>query len=400
MNKPDISQVLFRHGVNAGRGFLPTYDPMTVLPHEPPRNLSPFDEVGISLPQLLRDGNLEREIKKLPFFDAEEVGGLETVDARLLMVRLAFLAHAYVWENWREEPPRQSLPANLAVPLRAIAHRFDFCPTLNYSNYALWNWKRKDPDGPMTPENLELIQYFLGGKSEEWFVLIHVLIEYSAAPLVVACWEIGDALDKGLDWRILRCLKIISASLQEINAIMCRMTKNCNPREYFQFVRPYLYGWKDKTIFPNGMLYEGKTSDENKYLAFPGETGAQSGIVPCLDRVLGIIHNPSELSEHLHDMLHVCTSRKQRNFVLALENRPRLSTETAGMYGSDVKNLYGECRDLLAEFRNTHLRYAAEYIQKQAQSASKTPEYLGVIGSGGTQFMPSLAKHLEETKRK
>jgi indoleamine 2,3-dioxygenase len=322
------------------------------------------------------------------------------LDARLLMVRLAFLAHGYAWEDWRNGNVRQSLPANLAVPLQAIAYRFDFCPTLNYSNYALWNWKRKDPDGPIIPENLKLIQNFLGGESEEWFVVIHIAIELAAAPLVVACWEIGNAIERADEYAILSHLQTVKSALQEINSSMLRMTEHCDPREYFQFVRPYLYGWKDKKIFPNGMLYKGSTSAEDAHLAFPGETGAQSSIVPCLDRVLGVAHESSELSEHLHEMLHVCTSRKQRNFVLALEKRPRLSANAVSLYGTDAENLYWDCRELLANFRDTHLRYAADYIQKQAHGASKTPEYLGVTGSGNTQFMASLAKHLKETERK
>jgi indoleamine 2,3-dioxygenase len=401
MNKQtDLSQILFPYGVNVKRGFLPTDDPMAVLPNEPPGDLSIFDEIGNELPKLLRNGTLEKEIRQLPVLDIVDVDRLAILDMRLLMVRLAFLAHGYVWEDWRNGNARQSLPANLAVPLRAIAYRFNFCPTLNYSNYALWNWKRKDPDGPIVPENLKLIQNFLGGESEEWFVVIHIAIELAAAPLVVACWEAGNAIASADDYALLSHLQTIKSSLLEINALMLRMTEHCDPREYFQFVRPYLYGWKDKKIFLNGMLYEGSTSSEDEHLAFPGETGAQSSIVPCLDRVFGITHESSELSEHLYEMLHVCTSRKQRNFVLALEKRPQLSADTVSSYGTDIENLYWDCRELLAAFRNTHLRYAADYIQKQAHGASKTPEYLGVIGSGNTQFMPSLKKHLDETGRK
>lgn len=400
MNKQaDLSQVLFPYGVNVKRGFLPTDDPMAVLPTEPPGDLRIFDEFGLALPALLHDGTLEKEIKRLPLLDIADVGRLGVLDARLLMVRLAFLAHGYVWEDWRKGNARQSIPANLAVPLRAIAYRFNFCPTLNYSNYALWNWKRTDPDGPIVPENLKLIQNFLGGESEEWFVVIHIAIELAAAPLVVACWELGEVLDEGHSGAILSRLKIIASALENINALMRRMPEHCDPREYFQFVRPYLFGWTNEDIFPKGMLYKGKTLAEDEYLVFPGETGAQSSIVPCLDRILGVVHTSSDLSEHLHQMLHVCTSRKHRNFVLALENRSTLSEETAGLYGADIEEQYWKCRNLEAEFRGIHLEYASRYIQKQAHDMSKNLEYLGTDGSGGTQYMASLAKHKQETER-
>lgn len=398
MNSTDIDsggELLRRmYGISPSRGCLPGDDPQTTFRFDSwfVPDFMPIEEIGKNLPTLLRAGTLAEEIERIPILDAKYIAGIPERGAMLLMVRLAFITHAFVWEDWRNKKPRQFIPANLAVPLRALAARFRFCPTLNYSNYALWNWERHCTSCPIAPENLRLIQNFLGGKSEEWFVVIHVAIEHAVAPLFVAAWEMTWALQEKNHSSILAFLKIIASGLRDMNALMRRMPEQCDTEEYFRLVRPYLYGWKDEKIFPNGMLYEGV--DRDRYRVYPGETGAQSSIIPVLDRLFGIEHSPSHLSEHLYEMLHVCTQKKQRNFVLSFETKAGLSPETVARYGTEVEEVYFDCRKLLSEFRAIHFYYAIEYIQKQA---SRIDHPFGNKATGGSPYVDSLWKHLEET---
>ena len=396
-NTENTAEFLFRkYGISA-RGCLPPDDPANTFRFDAwcSKEFHPIESIGNSLSRLLLDGTLADEIKKIPVMYPNLVNTLPERSAQLLMVRLAFIAHAYVWEDWKNKNARQSLPANLAIPLRALAARFRFCPTLNYSNYALWNWRRNCTSCPITPENLKLMQNFLGGRSEEWFVVIHIAIENAVAPLFAAAWDLPDALcsTRSQTW-LLSCLKVIASGLREMNALMRRMPERCDTEEYFRLVRPYLYGWKDKKIFPNGMLYEGVTSAENKFLVFPGETGAQSSIIPCLDRLFRISHTPSHLSEHLDEMLKFCTPEKQRDFVLSFEKRPGLSAKNIVHFGTNVEEVYFECRKLLSEFRAIHFYYAIEYIQKQA---SLIEHPFGNKATGGSPYVESLWKHFEET---
>ena len=53
-------------------------------------------------------------------------------------------------------------------------------PILSYASYALWNWRRLDESGPIALGNIALLQHFLGGLDEAWFILIHVDIERRA----------------------------------------------------------------------------------------------------------------------------------------------------------------------------------------------------------------------------
>ncbi|MBI2120480.1 MAG: hypothetical protein HYT94_02540 [Parcubacteria group bacterium] len=396
----DTLDVLRSCDVDPVRGFLPPTDPKTTFFFDPPSDLTDklqhIEGIGEALPILLRadDGSLAREIKRMPMISASEVFGLSTRAAKLFSARLKLSAHGYVWERWKKDIIRQSLPPNLAVPLLALAERFRVSQALEYDSYALCNWKRKDPGAPITPENLKLIQNFLGGESEEWFVVMHVAIELAAAPIAVAAWELGEAIDENDICGIFDCLHIIVVAMAEVNALMRRMTEHCDTEIYFRDVRPYLYGWNDKKNFPNGMLYQTDSSGHGRYLSVPGETGAQSRIIPCLDRILGVTHVPGSLSEHLHAMLHVCTPEKQRNFVLSLEDRSSLSAETAGLYGKEVEVLYWVCRRLLSEFRAIHYYYTVQYIQKPARLV-KHP--FDDKASGGSPYVASLWKHFEET---
>jgi indoleamine 2,3-dioxygenase len=57
--------------------------------------------------------------------------------------------------------------------------------------------------------------------------------------------------------------------------------------------------------------------------------------------------------------------------------------------------IYNACVSLVNRFRQTHLGYAAAYIQKQHQDSAKNPTSLG---TGGTPFMDYLKKHKDETE--
>jgi hypothetical protein len=48
------------------------------------------------------------------------------------------------------------------------------------------NWKLKDPTLPLTLENLSVIWSFTKSKAEEWFYIIHVVIENHGAEAMKA----------------------------------------------------------------------------------------------------------------------------------------------------------------------------------------------------------------------
>ena len=64
---------------------------------------------------------------------------------------------------------------------------------LSYASYALHNWRRLDPQKPIELGNVVLLQNFLGGLDEEWFVLIHIDIEAKAGPGLVGLVQAHNA---------------------------------------------------------------------------------------------------------------------------------------------------------------------------------------------------------------
>src|SRR5207302_7669367 len=105
-----------------------------------------------------------------------------------------------------------SLPTSIARPWVAVAARLGRPPILSYASYALDNWRRLDADGPIALGNLALLQNFLGGLDEEWFVTVHVQIEAEAAPALQATSSVLSAVAAESVGGVLEALGTIAAA--------------------------------------------------------------------------------------------------------------------------------------------------------------------------------------------
>jgi indoleamine 2,3-dioxygenase len=314
---------------------------------------------------------------------------------------LSFAGHAYVWES--PDHPAASLPRQLAQPWHEVAERLGRPPVLSYASYALDNWRRLDRSKPIALDNIVLLQNFLGGLDEEWFVVVHVQIERQAgrglAGLLLAMK--GAALDR--ESEVGAGLEALASAQTEMRDTLRRMKERCDPYVYYTRVRPYIHGWKNSPALADGLRYDGVSAYGGRPQQFRGETGAQSSIVPSLDAGLGIRHAPDPLTVYLEEMREYMPPR-HRAFLRALEQavddrgRPLLAAfvreRKAG--SPQLWNAYAVCVDLLAQFREIHLGYADSYIHRQHQSHQSNPT---AVGTGGTPFMRYLQKHLDETRQ-
>jgi hypothetical protein len=66
---------------------------------------------------------------------------------------LTMLTHVYVWGNG-EKNACKVLPKALAVPLDFVSKHLGIAPVLTHAAVDLWNWRRIDPNGPLTLSNL------------------------------------------------------------------------------------------------------------------------------------------------------------------------------------------------------------------------------------------------------
>lgn len=383
------------YDISSERGFLPP-DPLEHLPDGVALN-----ELGHGLPKLLS----ARRVR--PFIDGQRAllsslpPAWQEQDYRAAMRILSFAGHAYVWES--PEHPASSLPPQLAQPWYDVAQRLGRPPVLSYASYALDNWRRLDRSQPIALDNIVLLQNFLGGMDEEWFVVVHVQIERHAGPALAGLLQAmnGAALDRASE--VLLGLQALASAQTEMRDTLLRMKERCDPYVYYTRVRPYIHGWKNSPALPDGLLYGGVSAYGGRRQPFRGETGAQSSIVPCLDAGLGIGHASDPLTIYLQEMREYMPPR-HRAFLQRLEQalddrgRPLLSGYVRDRKGQspDLWMAYCASVELLAHFREIHIGYADSYIHRQHQAHESNPTG---VGTGGTPFMVYLQKHLDETRQ-
>jgi indoleamine 2,3-dioxygenase len=380
--------------ISPEQGFLPQ-DPLGQLPDSPTLN-----DLGSELPKLLSARTVRRFIDEQPKLLPSIPAIWRTEDYRAAMRILSFAGHAYVWEV--PDQPAAKLPPQLAQPWHEVARRLGRPPVLSYASYALDNWRRLDKAKPVQLDNIVLLQNFLGGLDEEWFVVVHIQIEREAGPGLAGLLRAMKGANENKEEEVLLGLKSLAAAQTAMMSSLLRMKERCDPYVYYNRVRPYIHGWKNSPSLPNGLAYEGVESYAEQPQQFRGETGAQSTIVPCLDAGLGVAHAPDPLTLYLQEMRGYMPPR-HRAFLLALETttdnqgRPVLAgyVRDRQVRTPDLWASYCACIDLLAKFREIHIGYADTYIHRQHQSHASNPT---AVGTGGTPFMQYLQKHLDETK--
>jgi indoleamine 2,3-dioxygenase len=372
--------------IHPDRGFLPERDPLARLSSM----FDAWEEAARSLPKLLVTDRVRYFLERLPAFPVDHL--VDEREFRRAMLLLSYLGHAYVWG---EKTPAHRLPAVLAVPWHAVAARLGRPPILSYASYALDNWYRLEADGPVALGNLALIQNFLGGADEEWFILVHVEIEQRAAGALCAAVEIVEAALAEDAAQLTAGLKDMGTSLQSMYKTLARMPEHCLPYVYYHRVRPYIHGWKNHPALPEGLVYEGVEEYGGEPQRFRGETGAQSAIIPSLDAALGVWHRDDPLKEYLLEMRDYMPLR-HRAFIAALEHastvRQFLQANASAL--PDAIAAYDACVTWISRFRALHLEYAASYIHKQSLDSEANPTD---VGTGGTPFMKYLAKHRDES---
>src|SRR5580693_1448105 len=370
--------------LNHARGFLPLQDPLKRLPNA----FDAWEELALRLPKLLASDQLRGTIADLPPFPFEAIN--DSRERERAMVLLSYLGHAYVWG---QAQAALILPARLAVPWHQIAASLGRPPVLSYSSYALHNFFRFDPSREIECGNLGLIQNFLGGIDEEWFILIHVEIERKAGPAMAALPVCLDAAEESDGERLEALLTQVDSSLRSMHATLRRMPEWCEPFVYYHRVRPYIHGWKNHPDLPEGVIYEGVEAYGGLPQTFRGETGAQSSIVPALDAMLGVGHKEDMLSTYLLEM-RAYMPPAHRVFIEALEKRGSVRPFAQRAGRRALTSAYNACVEALEDFRSLHFEYAATYIFQQAQTDAKNPH---AVGTGGTPFMEYLKKHRDET---
>ena len=373
----------------------------TFFPKTPPlksfktkaKSLNLLSKIASSLPKLLLTNKVQPTVDCLDR-NAFSVNKLflnkNSKEINLAMSHLSFIAHAYIWGGAR---PNSVLPEVISKPWVQISNYIGRPPILSYASYCLDNWYKIDKNEPISLDNVALINNFLGGVDEDWFVTIHVCIEDAATDAIIAADNLSRLNKNNKVSEFSSELRKIIQSLRRVNEIFSKMPDKCDPYIYYHRVRPYIFGTKDNPDLKKGLIYENQF--DNKPQFFRGETGAQSSIIPFLDGALGIEHTNDNLRPYLNEMRDYMPPN-HRKMIESVEKRSK-----AKIYINKSKKLvkeYNDCLEEIRRFRAQHLEYAASYIHKQSQI--KNPFGTGgstIRGTGGTPFMKYLKKHRDET---
>ena len=377
------------YGLSRERGYLSHYeiDEITL-----PARFAAVVGASDMLSDLISSGRVRHWLDRLDEPALEE-WALEAPEeeVRTAMVHYSFLVQAYVWG---EPTPPAALPANLARPIVALADRLGQAPLMPYSGYVLDNWARIDKAGPITLDNIRMVQNFAGGEDENWFVMVHVAIEAEAGVLLDNAARLVTAARQQDAARAEALLVEMDGAWERIYGHFARMPERCDPYVYFHRVRPYIHGWANNPALGGGLIYEGVEKYAGKPQAFRGQTGSQSSIVPAMDALFGIAHSADPLRAYL-DELHQYRPVPHRRFIEDLAAKSTLRQFVSESASRGLKDAFNACLEQSARFRTRHLEYAASYINKQAGSiAGNDPD----VGTGGTPFMKYLKKHRDENR--
>lgn len=398
---------LAQFDISKTRGYLPDRDP----PRSWTDLLFPMsDELKIlaeNLPKYLAAGCARKKVEQFSELYKKEMSreeekvflgrlGSQMLDA--VMRAVAFIAHVYVFGSVGDSPTNR-LPEGIARLLYFLSQKLGRPPVLSYKSYALDNWYRIDRNGPITVDNLALIQNTGGGVDEEWFTTIHVDIEQKAGRIPNCILDTLKAIvENPVDSeRVLANLMSIYDALCHVNATMRRMPERCDPYIYYNRVRPYIHGWKRNRGLPKGVFYEGVEELKGvSQTGYYGETGAQSSIFPALYAFFGVQFKEDVYLKYLHEMREYMPPGHKAFicFVESFEKTGVSAIQFAKNHKTDSHRFRMTCRACILqmiEFLTVHYGYASSYIEKQAQKSLANDN---TVGTGGSIFMELLTEHI------
>ena len=188
-----------------------------------PSGFEDIEKLASELPKVLANEQIVQRVAQLE--SDKDISQLNLSELERAMLLYSYIAHAYMWGKKEVE---NIIPRQLSLTWFAISEKLERPPILSYASYALNNWKILDETKPFDLENIVIMQNFLGGVDEDWFIMIHVAIEYEAKEILsnLKSYFLEEKLDQSYLHKSLE-------SIQKINSIMNRMPEKCDPFIYY-----------------------------------------------------------------------------------------------------------------------------------------------------------------------
>lgn len=374
-------------------GFI-LQDPLVKLPEY----YNPWMDIAEHLAELIETQKLRDEVIKMPELGTQHLRGHRQL--RLARVILSHIVMGYVWQNG-ETGGVKVLPRNLAVPYHQVSQTLGLPLIMVHADFVLANWKKKDPVGPLTIENLSTIVSVPGGDSLQGFVLVTLLVEVAAIPAVKAIIRTMRAIQEDDRQTLLLTLPDMEHSITKMSAALQLMYDYVDSDVYYNTIRIFLSGWKDNLNMPEGLLYEG-VSEEPLY--FSGGSAAQSSVYHAFDELLGIQHQPASADFLLKMRSYMPPAHS--NFIDWVREAPSLSEYIVRFEDPTLLATFNQCISALTQLRSLHIRIVSKYVnaagvrarikKNQKENQGQDQEERGTGGSQAMTFLKSVRDTCKE----
>lgn len=346
-------------------GFLPQYPPINKLPDQ----YGILNDIFTNLSVYIKENTLYQRIDILPIYSFENNKSIN----QKAYAMYCLIAHAWLWHH-KNVP--QIIPKQLSVPWCELGKLLGIVPVLTHAAVDMYNWKLTDPSGEITLDNLRTHSTITGTLDEEWFFLVMTEIEALGGPILKSIFQIVNGYD------IIGNLKTIKTQIDKMTNVLVRMKEKCNPFVFYNILRPYLSGWTDKNLFPNGGIIYEDVSDTP--ICYVGGSGAQSSLIQAIDIFFGIHHK----SEYF-TMIRKYMPNEHQEFLCWLEN---VDIPIRDDTNESIKIIINDCIKSIKKFRMCHRKLISNYILGFIKDENNA------IGSGGTELVSFIDNAIQETK--
>jgi indoleamine 2,3-dioxygenase len=358
-------------------GFLPNRPPIS---HFSTPSLLPLNQVAKVFTQKLQQKTFQLSIQDLATLDFSSIHKQEELE--LAYLYYSVFAHGFVWEKGVASG---YLPPNIVLPWLQICEKLDRVPILTYNSIVMHNWKLIDSNQKISLDNLETLICFNDLVDEAWFFLLSVELEYIGTPIVRLGIDLVKNNYKIQAQKRAQFLKTLSDSILAITNCLSRMYENCDPHNFYTYLRPFLSSFES-------IEYRG--AKENPFRSYHGGSAAQSSLIQLIDCILQIDHGSERTGQYLKKM-RFYMPKEHRLFLETIEKNSPINqwlTEDA-----PLRPLYNDCIKRITHFRQVHLEIVAKYIMGQKQKVG--PGHTGTGGTNPMIFLKALKKDSSDQKR-
>jgi len=294
---------------------------------------------------------------------------------------LAWLVQFYV----HSIPPSQSqsptiVPKTLAIPLVAVSKILGIAPILTYADTVLWNAAPKNPDFPISADNMKFQHLFSGTDDEEAFYTTSAAVELRGAEILQIIEEyhrLPNLTEITTVAKVANDLRRVAAIIAEMSDIVQSVRASCDPHVFYWAIRPWYKGADADGPSSPGWIYEG--IENTNRLDLSGPSAGQTPVMHGLDIWLDIDHKlkqrrspaPSEDNKKADHGLLICRRRympaTHREYLRYVETSPRPIRDLSRQVPA-LREPFNAAVSALKKMRDAHIRVACLYIVTMSKS--------------------------------